>query len=112
MGPMRCQVPGGAIRSSIVSSWDTPNGGHDQDSADRGTSVALDIDSLVTADTGDYVCGAVVSSGGSSYVVDSYKVIDDVSTIVSKFHWEVLYTCTFMYNVTSYSHTLWSYLQN
>ena len=64
---------------NISSHWTTPGGRHDTD------NTTLVIYSVVTADSGEYTCSAIVSdSSGSQYVVDSDEVSYTVSILVSK----------------------------
>ena len=72
--------------TTVMSSWDAPNTAYDRDNEANASSVDLDIDSLETADSGDYMCSAdVVDSSGSEYVVNSTTATDTISIVVSKY---------------------------
>ena len=71
--------------TTVMSSWNAPNDIYDRDNTPNDTSVALIISSVETADSGDYICAAIVTdSSDSGYVVDSQPVSDTVSITVSK----------------------------
>ena len=61
-------------------SWNVPNNGTVND-----TSVKLMISSVMTADSGDYICSVTLTDSSSSmYIIDSEPVTATVSVIVSK----------------------------
>ena len=71
--------------SAIMSRWSTPSSQYSGDGAANASTVALNISSVVTADSGAYTCTASVSdSSGSGYVVDSVEVSETVSITVSE----------------------------
>ena len=71
--------------TTVMSSWDAPNSAYDRVNTANETSVALNISSVQTADSGDYICSAsVTDSSDSVYVVDSNPATDMVDIIVSK----------------------------
>ena len=75
--------------TTVRSSWNAPNDIHDGDNTADDTSVDLTISSLETADSGAYICSAIVTDfSDSGYVVDSQPVTDTVSITVSKSLWE------------------------
>ena len=71
--------------TTVMSSWDAPNNTYDRDNKANETSVELNISSVQTADSGDYMCSAsVTDSSDSVYVVDSDTATDMVNIIISK----------------------------
>ena len=71
--------------TTVRSSWNAPNDIHDGDNTPNDTSVYLTISSVETADSGAYICSAIVTdSSDSRYVVDSQPVTDTVNITVSK----------------------------
>ena len=63
-----------------IYSWNVPNNGTVND-----TSVKLMISSVMTADSGDYICSVTLTDSSSSmYIIDSEPVTATVSIIVSK----------------------------
>ena len=78
---LSCSIlpPSVDISITISSHWITPGGRHDTD------NTTLVISSVMTADSGVYICSAIASdSSGSQYVVDSEEDTDTVSILVSK----------------------------
>ena len=66
-----------------VFSWNAPNNG--TVNAVNDTSVKLKISSVMTADSGDYICSVTLTDSSSSmYIIDSEPVTATVSIIVSK----------------------------
>ena len=64
-------------------SWNVPNNG--TVNAVNDTSVKLMISSVMTADSGDYICSVTLTDSSSSmYIIDSEPVTATVSIIVSK----------------------------
>ena len=71
--------------TTVMSSWTAPNSSYDRENTASDTSVELDISSVQTSDSGDYICSAsVTDSTNSVYVVDSQPANDTVSITVSK----------------------------
>ena len=71
--------------TTVMSSWDAPNSDYDRVNTANEMSVRLDISSVGTSDSGDYICSAsVTDSSDSVYVVDSDPATDMVNVIVSK----------------------------
>ena len=69
--------------TTVMFSWNAPNNG--TVNAVNDTSVELMISSVVTADSGDYICSATLTdSSDSMYVIDSEPVTDTANIIVSK----------------------------
>ena len=69
--------------TSVMFSWNAPNS--DTVNAVNDTSVELMISSVVTADSGDYICSATLTdSSDSMYVIDSEPANATASVIVSK----------------------------
>ena len=57
---------------SYVYSWDAPNNIYDGNNTTNDTTMFLNISSLVTADTGEYVCSArAEDSSGNQYIISS-----------------------------------------
>ena len=78
---LSCSILSPSVDTSITisSHWTTPGGRHDTD------STTLLISSVVTADSGEYLCSATFrDSSGSQYVSESNEVSDTVSIHVSK----------------------------
>ena len=73
--------------TTVMSSWNAPNDIYDGDNTPNDTSVYLTISSVETADSGAYICSAIVTddSSDSGYIVDSQPVTDTVITTVSKY---------------------------
>ena len=66
-----------------IFSWNVPNNG--TVNAVNDTSVKLMISSVMTADSGDYICSVTLTDSSSSmYIIDSEPVTATVSVIVSK----------------------------
>ena len=66
--------------TTVMFSWNAPNNGTVND-----TSVELMISSVVTADSGDYICSATLTdSNDSMYVIDSEPANVTAIVIVSK----------------------------
>ena len=64
-------------------SWNVPNNG--TVNAVNDTSVKLMISSVMTADSGDYICSVTLTDSSSSmYIIDNEPVTATVSIIVSK----------------------------
>ena len=71
--------------TTVLSSWNAPNTTYGGDNEADASSVDLNIASLETADSGNYMCSAdVVDSSGSEYVVNSTTATDTTSIVVSK----------------------------
>ena len=69
----------------VMSSWDAPNTAYDRNNEAHSSSVNLDIASLETADSGDYMCSAaVVDSSDSEYIVSSATATASKSIVISK----------------------------
>ena len=69
--------------TSVMFSWNAPNNGTVNKVND--TSVELMISSVVTADSGDYICSATLTdSSDSTYIIDSEPATATASVIVSK----------------------------
>ena len=69
--------------TTVIFSWNAPN--NSTVNAVNDTSVELMISSVVTADTGDYICSATVTdSSDSTYIIDSEPANVTASVIVSK----------------------------
>ena len=69
--------------TTVMFSWNAPN----SDTVDSvtDTSVELIISSVVTADSGDYICSATLTdSSDSMYIIDSEPFTDTANIIVSK----------------------------
>ena len=62
--------------------WNVPNNG--TVNAVNDTSVKLMISSVMTADSGDYICSVTLTDSSSMYIIDSEPVTATVSVIVSK----------------------------
>ena len=70
---------------TVVFSWNAPNDRYDGDNTSNDSSVDLTISSVQTADSGAYICSAIMTnSNDSGYVVGSQPVADTVSITVSK----------------------------
>ena len=66
--------------TTVMFSWNAPNNGTVTD-----TSVELMISSVVTADSGDYICSATLTdSNDSIYIIDSEPANVTAIVIVSK----------------------------
>ena len=71
--------------TTVMSSWDAPNSDYDMNNTANELSVGLVISSVLTADSGDYICSAsVTDSSDSVYVIDSDPATDMVNITVSK----------------------------
>ena len=69
----------------VIFSWNAPNNVYDTVDSVTDTSGELTISSVVTADSGDYICSATLTdSSNSMYIIDSEPVTDTASVIVSK----------------------------
>ena len=83
--------------TTVSSSWNAPNDTYDRDNTPNDTSVDLTIPNVQTADSGAYICSAIVTdSSDSGYVVDSQPATDTVNITVSKslyIEWEDVYRC-------------------
>ena len=78
---LSCSILPPFVDTSITISlhWTTPGGRHDTD------NTTLVMSSVMSADSGVYICSAIASdSSGSQYVVDSEEDMDTVSILVSK----------------------------
>ena len=70
---------------TVISNWTTPDSRHEIFSQENDTRLNLDIQSVETANTGDYICTArVIDSSNSEYVTDSELGRDTVHITVSK----------------------------
>ena len=71
--------------TTVMFSWDAPNSDYDMNNTANELSVGLVISSILTVDSGDYICSAsVTDSSDSVFVVDSDPATDMVNIIVSK----------------------------
>ena len=69
--------------TTVIFSWNAPNNG--TINAVNETSVELMISSVVTADSGEYICSATLTdSSNSMYVIDSEPATATAIVIVSK----------------------------
>ena len=69
----------------MISNWTTPDSRHEIFSQEIDTRLNLDIQSVETANTGDYICTAIViDSSNSEYVMDSELGRDTAHITVSK----------------------------
>ena len=69
--------------TTVMFSWNAPN--NDTVNAVIDTSVELMISSVVTADSGDYICSATLTdSSDSIYIIDSEPANVTAIVIVSK----------------------------
>ena len=69
--------------TTVIISWNAPNS--DTVNAVNDTSVELMISSVVTADSGDYICSATLTdSSNSMYIIDSEPANVTANIIVSK----------------------------
>ena len=69
--------------TTVIFSWNAPNS--DIVNAVNDTSVELLISSVVTADSGDYICSATLTdSSDSMYIIDSEPANVTANVIVSK----------------------------
>ena len=69
--------------TTVIFSWNAPNS--DTVNAVNDTSVELMISSVVTADSGDYICSATLTdSSDSMYIIDSEPDTVTANIIVSK----------------------------
>ena len=85
--------------TTVMSSWDAPNSDYDRVNTANEMSVRLDISSVGTSDSGDYIClASVTDSNNSTYIVDSDSANSMVNIIVSKSSAAVrlLRECTFL----------------
>ena len=90
---LSCSIQPSSVDTSttVMSNWTAPNSVYNRINAVNATSVVLMISSVVTADSGDYICSVrVTDSSGSEYVVDSEPETDSVNIVVSKFCWRSL----------------------
>ena len=71
--------------TTVIFSWNAPNNIYDTVDSVTDTSVELIVSSVVTADSGDYICSATITdSSDSTYIIDSEPANDTASVIVSK----------------------------
>ena len=71
--------------TTVLSSWDAPNSDYDRVNTTNELIVRLNISSVQTADSGDYICSAsMADSSDSVYVVNSDPATDMVNITVSK----------------------------
>ena len=71
--------------TTVIFSWNAPNNIYDTIDSVTDTSVELMISSVVTADSGDYICSATLTdSSDSMYIIDSEPANVTASVIVSK----------------------------
>ena len=75
--------PTSVTPTTVMFSWNAPN--NDTVNAVDDTSVELMISSVVTVDSGDYICSATITdSSNSMYIIDSEPATATASVIVSK----------------------------
>ena len=71
--------------TTVIFSWNAPNNIYDTVDSVTDTSVELMISSVVTADSGDYICSATLTdSNDSMYIIDSEPANVTANIIVSK----------------------------
>ena len=71
--------------TTVIFSWNAPNNVYDTVDSVTDTSVELMISSVVTADSGDYICSATLTdSNDSIYIIDSEPANVTAIVIVSK----------------------------
>ena len=71
--------------TTVIFSWNAPNNVYDTVDSVTDTSVELMISSVVTADSGDYICSATLTdSSDSIYIIDSEPANVTAIVIVSK----------------------------
>ena len=71
--------------TTVIFSWNAPNNIYDTVDSVTDTSVELMISSVMTADSGDYICSATITdSSDSMYIIDSEPATATASVIVSK----------------------------
>ena len=71
--------------TTVIFSWNAPNNVYDTVDSVTDTSVELMISSVVTADSGDYICSATLTdSNDSMYIIDSEPANVTAIVIVSK----------------------------
>ena len=71
--------------TTVIFSWNATNNIYDTVDLVTDTSVELMISSVVTADSGDYICSATLTdSSDSMYVIDSEPANVTANVIVSK----------------------------
>lgn len=70
--------------STVISNWTTPNSTYDTVNPVNDTSVELMISSVVTADSGEYICSATIAdSSGSIFVLNSEPATDTINVTIS-----------------------------